>query len=180
MCYPKNVRSTRSGVRYVPLYDCCSLSAPCEATFRALVKCRWANFTHYSISPRSVWLLILLIDIWRLRDRGWRPSFWISDSELNCIIAQLQVDIAYSVMTPWKALHGRKLSYVRRRRLVHVSNPDLCSERWGHQGYSIRRPSLTARQGKTRLAHLIQPITNRLPHVVTLFDIRQGYSNFVN
>lgn len=49
MCYPKNVRSTRSGVRYVPLYDCCGLSAFCETTPRALVKNRWANFTHYSI-----------------------------------------------------------------------------------------------------------------------------------
>ena len=68
-------------------------------------------------------------------------------------------------------LCGRKLSYVRRRRLVHVSNSDLCSERerWGHQGYPIRRPSLTARQCKTRLVYLIQPITDSLPHVVTLF-----------
>lgn len=29
----------------------------------------------------------------------------------------------------------------------------------GHQGYPICRPSLTARQCKTRLGHLIQPIT---------------------
>lgn len=42
MCYPKNVRSTRSGVRYVPLYDCCSLSAFCEATPRASIKNIWA------------------------------------------------------------------------------------------------------------------------------------------
>lgn len=56
MCYPKNVRSTRSGVR---LYDCCGLSAFCETTPRALVKNRWAlrwllNITKVSIAFDSV------------------------------------------------------------------------------------------------------------------------------
>ena len=60
--------------------------------------------TQYTQGQYRLYSFLILL-IWRLRYRSWRPSFRISGPELNCIIAQLHC--SFTNGTRWKALHAQ-------------------------------------------------------------------------